>query len=1762
MNVSGVVRINNGGSWPNMHLRIAPVDTPSNVTGQEFFDRYPDNTTGDRPFNRDLQYTVSTAGWYRLEIQASGGPWTNPGDYSWQVLVNSSATSSCDPTAMEMYCSCSEAGPASNSGMATSGNPIGTAVGNSHEDATDLAVPTRGGQLEVHRSYNSLVAGNDSTIGFGWANNWSTRLQFDTPSAGDVTVWQPSGTPVVFSATVKNDGSAGAYVAGSWVTATLSKSGSDFVFQLKNGLKYTYGSDGKLKTITNRQGYVTNFAYAAGKLTSVTDADSGKSLSVVWTGNRIDTITDSASRVVNYDYDGSGNLIDATDAGGAHWKFGYDGAHQLTSVRHPNQVAANVTNQDVVNTYTSGKVTLQVDNRVSPALTRQFDYTSIPGATKVIDPKGNVRVDYYTNGRRTKVVDGYGFENVTHTFTYDPNTGAVATVAVGEGAGAVTVATNTYDLAGNLLSSTDALARTTSATYNAYGQPLTVTDPSGVVTTFGYDEGLASQLGRLTSQCSPLGTVPTGGTLKCGDSAATSSTTTWGYATTGNLTDVQSVKDPSQQGTSNATTFTYGADGQVATSTDADTNKTTYCYDNVGRLTSTFSPRAGTVSCTDSSAFKTAFTVDGYGAATGITAPATSPVTRIFDAEHNLTSETGADGNTTTYVYDGASRLIETRQASNTGSPSISKTRWWEDGTVKETEDPAGNVTHYDYDHAARVIAQIDPSGTRNYAYDAFSRVVTAQDPGGNCAATPKTGCTIFGFDNASQLKTVDYSDPGTADVTATAYDNNGRLKHRETQIPGGAVKTSDQGWDSLGRLTSSTVEGTATGYGYDLAGRTTAITYPGYSTPITRTYDAAGRWITTNDGTASGGKTTTFGYDADSNWNKTTFPSAVNTDDYTLDNAGRPTAITYKQGTSTTLGTLNYAMPSPRDGAGRVVNETVGTLSAPNSTYGYNTLGQLNKTNSTTANFTYDAAKNLTSQPGQTQQFNSANQICWSAASGSGACNAAPTGATTYTYDLRGNRTVAARAGAPDSTFTFDQANRMTSASTPAVQGNQGQFHELTPTRILNTPTGFVIGTCNPSPCQRMSTNTVKVKVLGEGGIPTTGVEAVTMDVTAYNTYMPLYAGAVTVWRSDGTQPTGRTLYFASGANVSNRVTTKVGADGYVSLNVVGDAEISFDVQGWYSTATGTAGGNFVSLDPTNVLDTRSSTRNGACPTSSTQCTTLTAGATRTFQVTGRAGVPATGVSAVSVNITAYNAAADGHVKVYRSGTQPVPYITTYYTTGKTVSIASDLKLSASGQLDVYSSAGLDVTVDVVGYWTSPTAQEGGQYIPLDPAQVLDTNGGTGTCTPSPCARIPAGTTLSVQLAGLGGLPTTGIKAVNLNITTYNGSATGAVEVWPSDENPTGLRTLAFAPSTFTSNSLPMDIGADGKIKIKAQSSAAVDIYLNVQGYYSESGTLTTTYTYDNDGLRLTKTNPYGATTTYRWDKTNPLIPLLLTETTGTNTTRYIYGPGGTPYEQINPDGSITYLHRDQLGSTRLLTNSTGTNVGERAYTPYGKPSTTTGTATTPFGYAGQYTDPETGYQYLRARYYDPATAQFISRDPAVVRTMESYGYAARNPLNASDPSGMWCTFGHSWGFGDGCDDSDSGDHPKAGAAGRAPRTVTAYATVLQTSSTGVFVHVGVGDWYQRGNPGTVSWELYLDGDLVDENSFKYDGDGNGRGYTGRYACAVGTWTLHVDVTRSGHGSVGASAYTDVTSCDEDQVRQQLGCRPKDYDSWWNPFD
>jgi len=85
---------------------------------------------------------------------------------------------------------------------------------------------------------------------------------------------------------------------------------------------------------------------------------------------------------------------------------------------------------------------------------------------------------------------------------------------------------------------------------------------------------------------------------------------------------------------------------------------------------------------------------------------------------------------------------------------------------------------------------------------------------------------------------------------------------------------------------------------------------------------------------------------------------------------------------------------------------------------------------------------------------------------------------------------------------------------------------------------------------------------------------------------------------------------------------------------------------------------------------------------------------------------------------------------------------------------------------------------------------------------------------------------------------------------------------------------------------------------------------------------------------------------------------------------------------------------------------------VGARDYDPYGAILQQQGVIPSPLGFAGEWHDSATGLQYLRARWYQPATGRFTQVDPfpgvlSLPATQHPYQYALNNPLRYTDPSG-----------------------------------------------------------------------------------------------------------------------------------------------------------
>lgn len=178
--------------------------------------------------------------------------------------------------------------------------------------------------------------------------------------------------------------------------------------------------------------------------------------------------------------------------------------------------------------------------------------------------------------------------------------------------------------------------------------------------------------------------------------------------------------------------------------------------------------------------------------------------------------------------------------------------------------------------------------------------------------------------------------------------------------------------------------------------------------------------------------------------------------------------------------------------------------------------------------------------------------------------------------------------------------------------------------------------------------------------------------------------------------------------------------------------------------------------------------------------------------------------------------------------------------------------------------------------------------------------------------------------------------------------------------------------------------------------------------------------YTYDSRGLLKTRSLNGDITNTFVWDDTLA-IPIMLSD----GEYEYIYGKNRVPVAQVElSDGTVSYLHSDLNGSITALTDTKGVIFDTTSYSPYGTP---TGFIESRFGYAGEWSDGTTGYSYLRARWLDTSTGTFLSQDPLVQATGNSFGYTNGNPLTQIDPLGLFSIGKIVSGIGDWMSDDEN---------------------------------------------------------------------------------------------------------------------------------------
>ncbi|MFW5471629.1 hypothetical protein ACOCJ4_16465 [Knoellia sp. CPCC 206435] len=253
------------------------------------------------------------------------------------------------------------------------------------------------------------------------------------------------------------------------------------------------------------------------------------------------------------------------------------------------------------------------------------------------------------------------------------------------------------------------------------------------------------------------------------------------------------------------------------------------------------------------------------------------------------------------------------------------------------------------------------------------------------------------------------------------------------------------------------------------------------------------------------------------------------------------------------------------------------------------------------------------------------------------------------------------------------------------------------------------------------------------------------------------------------------------------------------------------------------TTPGGMTALAPSRLLDTRSGV---GAPKAA-----VAAGGTVHLQVTGRGGVPASGVSAVVLNVTATAPTAGGYVTVFADGTTRPTASNLNFVAGQTVPNLVVAPVGANGKVALFngSSGTVHLIGDSSGYFVAGNPTLPGTYGTLAPSRLLDTRSGVG----APKAAVAAGGTVHLQVTGRGGVPASGVSAVVLNVTATAPTAGGYVTVFADGTTRPTASNLNFVAGQTVPNLVVAPVGANGKVALFNGSSGTVHLIGDSSGYF-----------------------------------------------------------------------------------------------------------------------------------------------------------------------------------------------------------------------------------------------------------------------------------------------------------------------------------------
>jgi RHS repeat-associated protein len=557
------------------------------------------------------------------------------------------------------------------------------------------------------------------------------------------------------------------------------------------------------------------------------------------------------------------------------------------------------------------------------------------------------------------------------------------------------------------------------------------------------------------------------------------------------------------------TSYTYDTLGHRITmtmplpssSTNPTTATTTYTYDALGNLTQTAAPLGRTtgstydgnrnkLSDTDALGHITTYEYDALNRLTKTTYPTQSSTTttRTYDFRNNVVDETDQAGHITHHVYDLAGRLTSVTKAYGTSNASTTTYAYYNDGRKQSETDALGHTTTYTYDAAGRLTALAGVNGNVGYGYDAAGNRTSSTDGDGNTtqyqydarkrlvkAIYPNTTSVTNGYDGPGNLTSVTDQAGNTVQYT---FDAANQLQSViQVNSPNSSNNTTAYGYDKDGNLINLTdANSHSTLNTYDLLNNLTTKTLPNGSLTETRTYDTEGNLLSLQH---FNGKTTTYTYDPLDRLLSRTPDSSYGESvvSFTYTATGKRASMTDASGTT------NYTNDSLDQLTAKATPE--GTLN-----YTYDAVGNVasmasSNTNGASVAYTYDSLNRLSTVVD--------NRLIGQ-------------NTTTYTYDMASNLVTASYPNNSQSTFHYDQLNRLTALTTP----NSGYLYQLGPTGNRTNATELTGRTLNWNydGIYRLTSEAVSQDPAGKNGAVGYGLDPVGNRLSANSTLQGVASG------------------------------------------------------------------------------------------------------------------------------------------------------------------------------------------------------------------------------------------------------------------------------------------------------------------------------------------------------------------------------------------------------------------------------------------------------------------------------------------------------------------------------------------------------------------------------------------------------------------------------------------------------------------------------